>query len=109
MKRIILSAFLSLVAIAQLSAQKEYTTTYQIEYEVTYSLDSLNRDLTDTDKLYLYTGSNYGVFINYNAIQREKVVEKMKRKYGNHVSMGIEYSSSSNNPSFRKTFYKDLQ
>src|SRR5699024_4535077 len=75
-----------------------------------YHQDSLHLEQTDSDDLYLFTGRNFGVFMNYDVIEREKTIEKMKRQFGaDAVSMEIDVSNTSSNPSFNKTFYKDLQ
>lgn len=109
MKQLFSSAFLSLIAIAQLSAQKKYTTTYQVDYGVTYSLDSLHLDQKDTDDLYLYTGTNFSVFTNYDVIAREKALVNLKKKFGADASLDVNFYNGSSNSSFNKTFYKDMQ
>lgn len=43
-----------------LSAQETYPTDYEVQYALSYSIDSLNLDNKEQEVVYLYTGKDYG-------------------------------------------------
>jgi GLPGLI family protein len=105
MKRIILSAFLSLIAIAQLLAQKNYSTQFEVQYDLSYSLDTLHLDKKNTETVFLYTGSDYGVFMNYNDARSGEMDEKLEKQLRTGGVINIETKATI----FNKVFYKELQ
>lgn len=87
-------------------AQEAYTTDYKVQYEVSYSLDSLNLDRKTQETVYLFTGKNYGVFLNHNETNKETIeaaLEKMRS------SGQINYDKAGwKETNFRKNIYKDF-
>lgn len=94
-----------------LSAQKEFVTPYKIKYEVTYSIDSTNLKNKTTEILYLYTGANYGVFMNYNeAHEEERIADYEKQMRAQKGQSTIAYHDHvSRETNFNSMFFKDLK
>lgn len=105
MKRITLSLILSLFFVAQIFAQKEYTTQFEIQYKVSYSIDSLHLNDKTNETMYLYTGSDYGVFMNYSKAHTEELDANLKKQLRARGIIKIETKASD----FNKVFYKKLQ
>ena len=103
MRNFILSTFLLVIGSA---FAQEYTTDYEIQYEAKYSLDSLNLNMKTTETLYLFAGLDYGVFMNFNAVNKERIeAEVTKRlKSGNMDFTGLAKPSNIN-----VQFYKNRQ
>src|SRR5699024_1419361 len=70
-------------------AQENYTTDYKIEYELKFSMDTTNLEHTKTEKMYLFTGSEYGVFINeFRVVAEKRLAELQNKGSSGHVSFG---------------------
>ncbi len=85
-------------------AQKSYETQYEVQYQVTFSMDSLHLDDKSTETLYLYTGSEYGVFMNYRKAKADKIQAEIERQ----IRSGSLVISPKWSSDFHKTFYKNL-
>lgn len=106
--KIIKLIFLFFCMIPALSVwgQNTYSTDYEIRYKVTYSLDSLNFGHLSNGTLFLFTGNEYGVFMNGQKAEAEKRKADMERQMrsGNY-SVNLEPTDTD----FPKTLYKNLQ
>lgn len=105
MKRFKLTVILGLFMMTQLFAQKEYPTQFEVLYEVSYSLDSLHLDKTKKETLYLYTGSDYGVFMSSKVAKADEIEANIQKQ----LRSGSITISSEMITDFNKTFYKNLQ
>lgn len=108
MKTICSILFINLVFLTGLFAQEKiYTTEYQVEYDVSYVKNLETPDETDEFVLYLFTGSEYGVLMNYNTLNEDEIKEDLKRQF----ERGQTHIESKSQPAgfFDKTFYKDLK
>lgn len=89
-------------------AQENYTTDYKIEYELKFSMDTTNLERTKTEKMYLFTGSEYGVFINeFRVVAEKRLAELQNKESAGHVSFGV--NNGSNPTDLNKAFFKNLQ
>lgn len=88
--------------------QEKYSTDYKIEYELEFSPDSLNLENRETEEMYLFSGSEYGVFVNKPRSEAEERMEEIKKKFGNSVSvrLGVNTNRSAD---LNKAFFKNLQ
>ncbi len=87
-------------------AQEEYTTDYEIQYEVNYSIDSTNLENKSTEIVYLYTDSKKSVFMSYPEAFEEEIKADLLHQIKTQNKVNIPKEASSN---FGKVFYKDLQ
>ncbi len=102
----ILSALVWSLSSAQ---QKKHQTTYEVQYEANYSMDSTHLSDKTKETLFLYTSADFGVFTNYDVIEFENWMTELRKKQGS-ASVSATYShGSSQNPSLNKEFYKNLQ
>lgn len=85
-------------------AQGEYTTNYEVQYNAIYSNDSLNPGHKNKEVLYLYTGSDRGVFMNYNKAHRQKLRADFKKQRRSGGSVNLKGKTSN----FEKISYKNL-
>src|SRR5699024_3484406 len=87
-------------------AQREYHTDYKVQYEVTYSIDSLNLNQKTEETVYLFSGKSYGVFLNHNEANKEAIeaaLDKMRSSGRmDYVKAGWRETN------FRKNIYKDF-
>lgn len=92
-------------------AQETYKTDYKIKYEVIYSMDSTHVEKTTTETVYLFSGSDYGVFMNYNEAHKEERIadyEKQMRKQRGQSSVSYK-DNISRETNFNSMFFKDLK
>lgn len=92
-----------------LFAQEEYSTNYKIEYELTFSQDSTDLENQKTEKMYLFSDSKYGVFVNKPRAEAEEKLEELKKKMGGQgisIKMGVNTGELAD---LNKAFFKDLQ
>lgn len=87
MKSLLLSFLFLFLVKTSVFAQEDYPTDYKIQYELTFKIDSLNMERTDTEKMYLFAGSNYGVFMNQARAMKDEQMEKLQQKYGSNVQV----------------------
>lgn len=106
MKRLNLSIILILFFIGHTFAQQEYATQYEVQYDVTYSIDSLHLDKKTHETVYLYTGSDYGVFMNYRLAKADEIRAKFEKQTRGGGPLVL---SSNMEVNFNKTFYKNLE
>lgn len=101
----VFSIMIGLFTVAQLSAQEKYTTNYEVQYKVTYSIDSTQLEEKQDETVYLYTGSEFGVFMNQDKAKADELQADMQKQIrsGGHITI------KSGNSNFKKVFYKDLQ
>ena len=89
-------------------SQEVYPTEYEIQYEVKYSLDSLNLENKTIEVFYLYTSKDYGVFMNNNTAHKEKI-----QAYNNErIQSGNRRTSTKNisrETNYKRTFYKNRE
>ncbi|HLS11710.1 MAG TPA: GLPGLI family protein [Flavobacteriaceae bacterium] len=87
-------------------AQEGYITEYEVQYEVTYSIDSLNLNQKTEETVYLFSGKSYGVFLNHNEANKEAIeaaLDKMRSSGRmDYVKAGWRETN------FRKNIYKDF-
>lgn len=104
----LLYIFLIVLSLDQLYAQKEFPTDFKVEYEVTYQIDSLHPDDSQTEKMYLFTGSDYGVFVNKSRAEAEEKLKEFQQKYGANVQIkfGVNNLSSTD---LNKAVFKDFK
>lgn len=92
-------------------AQEEYITDYEIWYEVEYSIDSTNLEKRTKEDLYLYSGSQFGVFMNFNEAHEEEIIadyeEQMRKQKGQSTTSYHDKISRVTN--FNSIFYKDYK
>lgn len=109
MKLRLLSTIVLFVCSVTVFAQKDapYITDYEVIYEAVYALDSTMLDKTSREDLYLYTGSQSSVFMNFNLAKAEEIKAAMiVVKKGNSRSVTDNMSRESH---FEVAFYKDFQ
>ncbi len=90
-------------------AQEKYTTDYEIEYELTFSQDSTDLENQKTEKMYLFSGSEYGVFVNELRAEAEEKLEKLKKKLGSKdidIKLGVNTGQFAD---LNKAVFKDFQ
>lgn len=87
-------------------AQKEYPTDYEIQYELTYRLDSTNLENQSRETLYLFTGAKYGVFMSYREAFKEEIMANLEHQLKTSGSINISEGMTSD---FSKIFYKSHQ
>jgi len=88
-------------------AQEVYTTDYEVQYELTYHLDSTNLKSSATETLYLFTGSDQSVFMNHNTAHAEEIevnLERLQRTTG----VRDWEAAGARNSIFDKLFYKNM-
>jgi len=92
-------------------AQEEFLTHYEIQYEVEYSLDSTDLDNKTKETVYLYTGAETGVFMNFNFAHQEEIEadyeEQMRKQRG--LSTTSYRDNISRPTNFKILFFKDLK
>lgn len=105
-QRLLLAIFL--LSYFSLYAQTEYVTDYEIQYEAKYSLDSLNLDTKTIEVFYLYTGKEYGVFMNHNTAHQDeiKAYNKEQMQFNNRSASTKSVSRETN---YRRTFFKNRE
>lgn len=98
--------FFCMISALSVWSQNTYSTDYEIRYKVNYSLDSLNFSHSSSGTLFLFTGNEYGVFMNGQKAEAEKRKAEMERQMrsGNY-SVNLEPTDTD----FPKTLYKNLQ
>lgn len=88
-------------------AQGEYTTNYEVQYDIHSHLDSLQPKNEKYEMGFLFTGARNGVYFNFIKAKQDGLLSKKVRKklgFGTDdykIAKGI-------NPSLRKRFYKNL-
>lgn len=88
-----------------LFAQKEYTTDYEIQYELNYSLDSLSLDTKIVEVFYLYSGSEHGVFMNYNTAHKEEIQSYNEKLMQSNTGI-VSEKNVSRHTNYKKTIFK---
>lgn len=91
-----------------LFAQKEYTTDYEVQYELNYSLDSLNLDNKIVEVFYLYSGSEHGVFMNYNAAHKEEIQSYNEKLMQSNTGM-VNDKNVSRHTNYKKAIFKNRE
>lgn len=104
MRRILLILFVAIVA--QIHAQVEYVTDYEIHYEAKYSLDSLNLADKTIEVFYLYAGKEYGAFMNSNVAHADEIRAYNKEQMKSN-NRGASTKSVSRETNYKRTFYKN--
>lgn len=61
------------------SAQEMYTTEYEIQYNLEYSIFGDNLDTKQTEVLYLFSSSQTSVFMNNNAAKADEIKKNVER------------------------------
>lgn len=89
-------------------AQTEFPTSYNITYEVTYSLDTLDLAHQRTEDMFLFAGAEYGVFLNKAWTEAEEKLAEIQKKYGANVQVKIG-KNNSKSPDLNKAIFTDLQ
>lgn len=87
MKPLILSVLVLCLMKTNVLAQEEYPTEYKVHYEMTFSIDSLNIDKKDSENMFLFASSEYGVFVNQARAMKDEQIEKLRQKYGSNVEV----------------------
>lgn len=106
MRRVVMFCFVMLSICTSSFAQEEYSTEYEVRYDVEFSLDSLNLDKKQKETVYLFTGKSYGVFLNHNQANVKAIIETMERmeKLGNYDREKSSYRDSD----FKESIYKNF-
>lgn len=94
MKPLLLTFLFVFVVKTTVFAQEEYPTDYKIEYELAFKIDSLNLELIDTEKMVLFAGPGFGVFVNGIRSDADERLEKLKQKYGFEVQVKVSAQSN---------------
>lgn len=103
--RLFILLFALLIFNDSVFAQEEFTTEYEVQYEVEYRIDSTNLEDKSTETLYLFTGSFYGVFMNYAEAYKKEIMADLEHQLKTTGQLNIKKGISSD---FPKTFYKNL-
>lgn len=90
-------------------AQENYPTDYRIQYELKFSMDTTNLESKKTEKMYLFAGSEYGVFMNKSRTLAERRLADLKRKGGASADISFGVNNGSNPIDLNKAFFKNLQ
>lgn len=107
MKFIISTFLFGLILSFQLNAQEtKYNTEFKAKYQVVYSPDSLHPNTQKEEVMYLFTGSEKGVFMNYPTAFKDEIAADYDRQIRTAGTLIIDEKTESN---FSKVFYKDLQ
>jgi len=94
MKPLILSFLVLCFAKTSVFAQEEYPTEYKVHYELTFSMDSLNIDQKDSENMFLFASSKYGVFVNQKHVDADERLEKLSQRFGANVQVKIGVNSN---------------
>src|SRR5699024_8661590 len=86
-------------------AQNDVQTFYEVQYEVNYSIDSTDLNKKSSETLYLFTGKEFGVFMNYSNAHMDKIKADLEHQIKTTGQINITQKISSD---FPKVFYKNL-
>lgn len=90
-------------------AQTQYSTEYKIQYEVAYSMDSLNLENKETAEMYLFAGKEFGVFINESRATAEEKLEKLRQQFGSSVQVKLGVNNSNSPSDLNKAMFTNLE
>lgn len=107
MKTLLSIALLCIASV--LFAQEEYTTDYKVQYELTYHADSLNLDASQSEFLYLFSGSKQSVYTNHNIAFQEEIEKNMKLQKASGQGYVDWNKASGQDTNFEDTYYKNLE
>lgn len=109
MKKVkILITSILLVFIFKTYAQQAYSTDYKIEYELTFHKDSTDLENETSEKMYLFSGSKYGVFVNRPRAEAEERMQEIIKRFGGAVQVRLSVNTN-NGADLNKAIFTDLQ
>lgn len=100
--------FLLMVFTSHIYAQQEYPTDYKIEYELTFVQDTTDLEHKDTEKMYLFSGSRYGVFVNKPRAEAEERMEEIMKRFGGSVQVKLGVNTNKGQD-LNKAIFTDFQ
>lgn len=83
-------------------------TDYEVRYNVVFSPDTTNLAHKVTEKMFLYTGSDFGYFWNTDVLKMEKDLEDARKRHGNSPYVTFDFSEESQDIHFEKQIFKFL-
>lgn len=101
MKNRLWIAFLAFWTTMTFFGQEKFSTTFEVQYNLIFHPDTLRPDRTSEELFYLYTGREYGIFMNFNEANQELIREDMERQlranpshYENKISRHTDFNMS---------------
>lgn len=87
-------------------SQEKLPTFYEVQYDVEFSMDTTDLAKKSNEVLYLYTGKEYGVFMNYTQAHMDQIRADFEHQIKTTGQINIDKKLSSD---FPKKFYKELR
>lgn len=103
--RILFSIIIGLSFLGLGWSQQNLSTSYEVQYEASFSMDTTQLDKKSSETLYLYTGKDTGVFMNYSTAHWDEIKADLEHQLKTTGQINITKNFSSD---FPKTFYKNL-
>lgn len=109
MKAIYLNLVFLLLINLGVIAQTKYPTDYKIEYEVSFVMDTAQSENVQTEKMYLFSGAEFGVFINETRTTADEKLEKLKQRLGSSIQVKLGVNNSRNPSDLNKAIFTNLE